>query len=234
MSDPGERGMLTGSTPAELGDRLTWTLSRVAGRSGRSAPSARCGGERFAAVPDLFHGLQDAIRSRGLLYVDPRPGAPPPVRSYGRSVDLLVDEPATRGEIERRLAELERLARERGAALGLAADPSPVLVDRIVAWAAGLEERGSSSRRSPRSSAAATTCRGDGGPRRGGRPGATCDGGRVGSGGTRRRIGFRRGGGGGPLPVLPSGWSRRLGSSAPALRDGRASGGALRSARRLR
>jgi hypothetical protein len=57
-------------------------------------------------------------------------------------VDLVVDEPATRGEIDRRLAELERIARERGTALGLAADVSPVLVDRVAAWAAGLEERG--------------------------------------------------------------------------------------------
>jgi polysaccharide deacetylase 2 family uncharacterized protein YibQ len=99
-------------------------------------------GERFAALPESLGAVQDILRGRGLLYVDPRPGAPSPARAWGRTVDLVVDEPATRSEIDRRLAELERIARERGSALGLAADVSPVLVDRVAAWAAGLGERG--------------------------------------------------------------------------------------------
>jgi len=83
------------------------------------------------------------LRGRGLLYVDPRPGAPAPARAWGRAVDVVLDEPAgTRGEIDRRLAELESLARERGAALGLAGAATPVVVERIAAWAAGLESRG--------------------------------------------------------------------------------------------
>ena len=142
MSDPGERGLLTGNPPAENADRLAWTLARIRGQVGAVGALGPMRGERFAAVPELLNGLQDALRVRGLLYLDPRPGVPAPARSFGRGTDILVDEPATRGEIERRLADLERLARERGSALGLATDPSPVLVDRVVAWAAGLEERG--------------------------------------------------------------------------------------------
>ena len=42
--------------------------------------------------------------ARGLLYVDPRPGAPPPPGVWGRSVDVIVDEPAVRPEIEAKLA----------------------------------------------------------------------------------------------------------------------------------
>jgi polysaccharide deacetylase 2 family uncharacterized protein YibQ len=99
-------------------------------------------GERFAALPESLGGVQDVLRLHGLLYIDPRPGAPSPARAWGRTVDLVVDEPATRGEIDRRLSELERVARERGSALGLAADVTPVLVDRVAAWAAGLEARG--------------------------------------------------------------------------------------------
>ena len=87
--------------------------------------------------------LQDALAARGLLYVDPRPGAPPPARAWGRGVDVVLDEPArTRGEIDRRLAELERLARERGAALGLAGDAVAGAGRAHRAWAGGLEERG--------------------------------------------------------------------------------------------
>jgi polysaccharide deacetylase 2 family uncharacterized protein YibQ len=95
------------------------------------------------------------LRGRGLLYIDPRPPADPrgparaPARAWGRVVDILVDEPATRGEIDRKLVALERLAQERlerdrepAGALGYAGEASPVLVDRIAAWAGGLEARG--------------------------------------------------------------------------------------------
>ena len=54
----------------------------------------------------------------------------------------MLDEPGTRGEIDRRLAELEAVARDRGAALGLAGSVTPVLVERIAAWAQGLDARG--------------------------------------------------------------------------------------------
>ncbi|WP_338663480.1 divergent polysaccharide deacetylase family protein [Pararoseomonas sp. SCSIO 73927] len=142
VNDPGDRALLTTLPVAENADRLAWSLSRIAGQVGAVGALGPMRGERFAALPESLGGLQDVLRGRGLLYVDPRPGAPSPARAWGRSVDVVVDEPATRGEIDRRLAELERIARERGTALGLAGDVSPVLVDRVAAWAAGLAERG--------------------------------------------------------------------------------------------
>ncbi len=141
-NDPGDRALLTTLPVAENADRLLWVLTRIGGQVGAIGALGPMRGERFAALPESLNGLQDVLRERGLLYIDPRPGAASPARAWGRSVDLVVDEPATRGEIDRRLAELERIARERGTALGLAADVSPVLVDRVAAWAAGLEERG--------------------------------------------------------------------------------------------
>ncbi|MBI0534469.1 divergent polysaccharide deacetylase family protein [Roseomonas sp. KE2513] len=141
-NDPGERALMTTLPPAENGDRLAWVISRLSGQVGAIGALGPMRGERFAALPELIGGVQDVLRQHGLLYVDPRPGAPSPARAWGRSVDIVVDEPATRGEIDRRLAELERIARERGSALGLAGDVTPVLVDRVAAWAAGLESRG--------------------------------------------------------------------------------------------
>lgn len=141
-NDPGERALLTTLAPSENGDRLAWVMSRVTGQVGAIGALGPMRGERFAALAESIGGVQDVMRERGLLYIDPRPGSPQPARAWGRSVDIVVDEPATRGEIDRRLAELERLAREKGSALGLAADVSPVLVDRVAAWAAGLEARG--------------------------------------------------------------------------------------------
>jgi uncharacterized protein len=144
LNNAGNRALLTRSPPAENRDHLDWALSRFGGYVGAVGALGPMRGERFAELAETLHPVQEALRGRGLLYVDPRPGARPPERAWGRSVDVVVDEPATRGEIERKLEALERLARERGTAgaLGYAGEASPVLVDRIAAWAAGLEARG--------------------------------------------------------------------------------------------
>ena len=143
LNNPGDRALLTGRGMAENLDTLAWVLGRAQGYVGAIGAVGGMRGERFAAMPEAIGAVQDALRGRGLLYVDPRPGAPAPARAWGRAVDVVLDEPAgTRGEIDRRLAELESLARERGAALGLAGAATPVVVERIAAWAAGLESRG--------------------------------------------------------------------------------------------
>ncbi len=143
LNSPGDRALLTGQAMAENLDTLAWVLGRAQGYVGAIGAVGGMRGERFAAMPEAIGTVQDALRARGLLYVDPRPGAPAPARAWGRGVDVVLDEPAgTRGEIDRRLAELEALARERGAALGLAGAATPVVVERIAAWAAGLESRG--------------------------------------------------------------------------------------------
>ena len=145
VADPaGDRALLTGASLAENFRRLDWALARTAGYVGvlGGLGPLRGGGERSALLSELMGSVQDVLCSRGLLFVDPRPGAPDPSRAWGRAVDIVLDEPATRGEIERRLADLERLARERGSAVGLAGEPAPVLVERLAVWAAGLDARG--------------------------------------------------------------------------------------------
>jgi polysaccharide deacetylase 2 family uncharacterized protein YibQ len=143
LNDPGDRALLTGRSMADNLDTLEWVLSRAQGYVGAIGALGGMRGERFAALPEAIAAVQDVLFARGLLYIDPRPGAPPPTRAFGRAVDLILDEPAaTRGEIDRKLEELERIARDRGSALGLAGAATPVLVDRIAAWAAGLEAKG--------------------------------------------------------------------------------------------
>ncbi|RAI60994.1 divergent polysaccharide deacetylase family protein [Roseicella frigidaeris] len=143
MNNPGDRALLTGLSAAENGDRLLWVLSRFTGYVGAVGALGPMRGERFAQLTDSLGTLQANLTGRGLLYIDPRPGAVrAPARAWGRGVDLVVDEPATRSEIERKLARLEALAREGGSALGYAGEASPVLVDRIAAWAGGIEGRG--------------------------------------------------------------------------------------------
>jgi hypothetical protein len=99
---------------------------------------------RFTGYVGALGGAEadTLLAARGLLRLEPRPGSPPPERAWGRGVDLLLEAAPTRGEIDRQLQALERLARERGSALGLLPGASPLLVERVAAWAAGLDARG--------------------------------------------------------------------------------------------
>ncbi len=142
MNDPGDRALLVNQPLSETLDRLAWALSRTQGYVGAIGAIGGMRGERFASTSAGFATMQDILQSRGLLYIDARPAARSPARAWGRTVDAVIDEPATRGEIERRLAALEALARERGSALGLAGSPTPVVVERIAAWAATLDAKG--------------------------------------------------------------------------------------------
>ena len=142
LNDPGNRALLTGRSSAENIANLEWVLSRFPGYVGTIGVVGGMRGERFAAMEQSYFALQESLRNRGLLFVDARPGVAGPARAWGRAVDVILDEPATRTEIERRLSELETIAKARGSALGLAHAATPVVVDRLVAWAAGLERRG--------------------------------------------------------------------------------------------
>jgi uncharacterized protein len=95
-------------------------------------------GERFAGVSDQMTPVLTALAQRGLLYIDPRPDTAALPLVWGRSIDLVIDEPADATHIDDMLAQLVRVAREKGSALGLAGAVSPVTTDRIAVWANGL------------------------------------------------------------------------------------------------
>lgn len=142
IDDPGNRALLTGNAPGVNDQRLEWALTRFAGYVGATGALGGMRGERFGAAPELMAPLLRELASRGLMYIDPRPGAPPPPISAGRGVDVVIDEPAVRTAIEANLARLEQLARDHGSALGLVGEPRPVTLDRIAAWASTLAARG--------------------------------------------------------------------------------------------
>jgi polysaccharide deacetylase 2 family uncharacterized protein YibQ len=144
LNDPGPRALLTGAGDAVNADRLAWALGRFTGYVGVSpAIGGALRGERFAAMRTAFAPVREEVYARGLLYLDPRPGEPDPPGLWGRSVDLILDEPGgVRALIEERLARLETIAAGRGSAVALALQPSPMLLGTVAAWAAGLQERG--------------------------------------------------------------------------------------------
>nr|WP_314075976.1 divergent polysaccharide deacetylase family protein [uncultured Roseococcus sp.] len=141
LHDPGNRALMTTLPWTANAERLDWLLARYPGHVGGVGALGAMRGERFASLADPFSRLQIALADRGLLYIDPRPGAGDPQRAWGRAVDVVVDDPPQRVEIDARLAELERVARARGAALGYLGEITPVALERLSAWAAGIETR---------------------------------------------------------------------------------------------
>jgi polysaccharide deacetylase 2 family uncharacterized protein YibQ len=88
------------------------------------------------------------IGKRGLLYVDDGSSQ----RSVAAQVagvnnvpfakaDVAIDAVPTAVDIDRALGRLERIARERGSAIGVAG-ALPVSIERIARWAKGAEGRG--------------------------------------------------------------------------------------------
>ena len=142
LNDPGPQALMTSLSPEQNHPRLEWALSRLAGYVGATGALGSMAGERFASLSDTMTPILKELAARGLLYVDPRPAAPALSLAWGRSVDLVVDEPSTSGDIDAKLSALEALARQKGSALGLVTAPHPVAVQHIVAWADKLIANG--------------------------------------------------------------------------------------------
>jgi len=142
QNDAGDHALMTGADPAQNAMRLDWSLSRVEGYAGVTNALGVLRGERFAAATELFVPLLAELSRRGLFFVDARPGAGYEPGIWSASVDLIIDEPPDGASIDAKLRQLEELARQRGAAIGLAGAPRPGTVDRIAAWSNGLMPKG--------------------------------------------------------------------------------------------
>ncbi len=142
LNDPGPHALLAANTPPQNLAALDWALARIPGAVGATGALDGMRGERLAAAPAAFDAMQRELASRGLLYIDPRPGAPSPVQVAGRSVDTVLDDPADPAAIDAKFAGLERTARARGAALGLAGPLRPATLRHLIAWTTGIGARG--------------------------------------------------------------------------------------------
>jgi polysaccharide deacetylase 2 family uncharacterized protein YibQ len=143
-NDPGPQTLLTSLAPEQNIDRLYWHLSRFQGYAG----IANFMGARFIASDTVMLPVVREAAKRGLGYFDD--GTVP--RSVASSLataqampfakaDVSIDAVPTAGEIDRALAKLEALAKERGVAFGVAA-ALPIAIERISLWARTLENRG--------------------------------------------------------------------------------------------
>jgi len=143
LNDPGDHALTTQASPEDNNRQLIWVLSRFAGYVGATGALGLTRGERFASVPDQMNPVLATLAQRGLLYVDPRPGVSGRLPSvWSRDVDVVIDEPDDAASIDAKLAALNRIAHEKGSALGLAGAVRPVTVERITAWANELAANG--------------------------------------------------------------------------------------------
>ena len=143
-NDPGPQTLLTTLGPEQNLDRLYWHLSRFQGYAG----IANFMGARFVTADAVMQPIVREAAKRGLGYLDdgsaPRSVAPALAASQAMPfarADFTIDAVPTSTEIDRTLAKLESLARERGTAVGVAS-ALPISIERIGVWIKTLESRG--------------------------------------------------------------------------------------------
>jgi uncharacterized protein len=143
-NDPGPQTLLATLSSEQNLDRLFWHLGRLQGY----AAIANFMGARFVATDAAMQPILREAAKRGLGYFDDgsAPRSVAAALATGQAMpfakgDIAIDAVPTPAEIDRALAELENLAKERGVAIGTAS-ALPVSIERIGAWIKTLEARG--------------------------------------------------------------------------------------------
>jgi polysaccharide deacetylase 2 family uncharacterized protein YibQ len=143
-NDPGPQTLLTTLAPEQNLDRLFWHLSRFQGYAG----IANFMGARFVVTDAAMQPIVREAAKRGLGYLDDgsAPRSVAASQAEGQAMpfaraDFSIDAVPTSVEIDRALAKLESLAKERGTAVGIAS-ALPISIERIGAWSKSLESRG--------------------------------------------------------------------------------------------
>jgi len=122
-NDPGPQTLLTSLDAGQNVDRLHWLMARMQGYVG----IANFMGARFSASEQALAPVLREAAKRGLIYFDD--GSSP--RSLASQIagannvafaksDVTIDAVATAADIDRALARLETIARDRGTAIGTA------------------------------------------------------------------------------------------------------------------
>jgi hypothetical protein len=143
--DPGPQGLLTTLSEEENLDRLDWVLSRGSAYVGVAGAM----GSRFTASRTAIEPVLQAVKDRGLIFLDRRTSEHSLVPELAAEIGLptainnrSVDErQASRVAIDARLAQVERIALTDGYAVAMA-QPYPVTLDRLAEWATELGTRG--------------------------------------------------------------------------------------------
>lgn len=143
-SDPGPNTLLTNVPIDQNLRRLGWILSRATGYIGVSIYM----GSGMVSKPRALSPILSELKTRGLMLVDTRENPLGHATDLAKEMNLtvaisdaLIDRDLAASQIDKQLAELEKRARERGAAVAVGR-PFPVTVNRLKEWTASLNAKG--------------------------------------------------------------------------------------------
>ena len=139
--DPGPQALLTSLSSTENVVRLKWHLDRASGYVGVTHNM----GSRFTASYDDMRPVLSALKVRGLMFLDARTSANSVAAGLAAAIglprainDRFLDTQASRAAIDRRLREIEHIARTSGYAVAVS-HAFPVTLERLGRWAATLD-----------------------------------------------------------------------------------------------
>ena len=141
--DPGPQALLTSLSGSENAERLKWHLGRASGYVGVTHNM----GSRFTASSDQMRPILSALKVRGLMFLDARTSANSVAASLATAIGLprainnrFLDTQASRTAIDRRLGEIERIARRVGFSVAVG-HAYPVTIERLGRWLQTLDEK---------------------------------------------------------------------------------------------
>ncbi|MGV1014382.1 MAG: divergent polysaccharide deacetylase family protein [Methyloceanibacter sp.] len=142
--DPGPHTLLTTLPPEENIKRLQWLMSRYTGYVGVTNHM----GAKFESTKDSFLPVLEELKRRGLIYFDDGTVQSSTAAQLAgllgldySAANVQIDAKPGTADIAKALAELETMARERGAAIGVV-KAKPETVKQLVDWAGKLEAKG--------------------------------------------------------------------------------------------
>lgn len=142
-NDPGPHTLLTGPKASDNLDKLHWSLGRFTGYVG----IVNFLGGRLTADEGALSPILRDLAGRGLMVVDDGSSARSQLAAAANraqipalKVDRTIDAVTRADAIDKELAGLEAMARERGIVVA-AASALPVSIERIAQWAPSLEAR---------------------------------------------------------------------------------------------
>ncbi len=144
LHDPGPHTMLIRAPLQQNKNKLSWLLGRAVGYVGFvTTPDPVF----MKSITDMRPILND-IFERGLAFVDSSkiPETMPQTMAFGMhapyaSIDLVIDQSATQEDIQKALEKLEKIAADKGSAIGII-HPLPVSYQATLRWLEGLSEKG--------------------------------------------------------------------------------------------
>jgi polysaccharide deacetylase 2 family uncharacterized protein YibQ len=141
--DPGPNTLFTFLDAAHNTDRLEWALGRATGYVGITSTS----GSRFTAEAHAIRPVLEALKKRGLLFLDARAAPSSVAPALGGeiglarvTVDRVLDLDPARTAIDEKLSQLEELASKNGQSVGIA-EPYLTTLERIARWAPLLADK---------------------------------------------------------------------------------------------